>query len=74
MEEIKKTLNRYVDHRLPTGGFLQSVLENDLMGAMGMADHINRQRIFDICRYVYNNLPPNCWGSPEKVKEWLNKK
>jgi len=71
MQEIKKSLDRYVKNRIPTGGFLQAVLSNDLMRAVRKADHINIAKLPEICRYVYNEIPGNCWGSPEIVKKWL---
>lgn len=67
-------LDRYVEHRIPTGGFLQAVLENDLFAAMGKADVYNRQSLFDIVEYIYNELPRACWGSPDAVKAWLEVK
>ncbi|MFW6015283.1 MAG: hypothetical protein ACOCRK_02530 [bacterium] len=71
-EGIKNSLDRYVNERVPVGGFLQAVLSNDLMGAMGKADEQNREALHSICSYVYNNIPLACWGSKEKVKKWLN--
>jgi hypothetical protein len=70
--EIKESIDRYVAERVPTGGFLKAVLENDLMEAFGRADEDNRLDLFEICSYIYNNIPNICHGSPEKVKEWLN--
>lgn len=67
-------LDRYVEHRIPTGGFLQAVLENDLFAAMGKADVYNRQSLFDIVEYIYNELPRACWGSPDAVETWLEGK
>jgi len=72
MEEIKATLDRYVKHKIPTGGFLEAVLSNDLVGAVSRADSINSQRIPEIVKYIYNNLPSNCWGNNETVTKWLN--
>lgn len=72
MEHIKESLERYVEHKIPTGGFLEAVLSNNLVEAVGRADSENIQRLPEIVRYVYNKLPSSCWGSPEKVKEWLN--
>lgn len=72
MEEIKASLDRYVNHKIPTGGFLEAVLSNDLAGAVGRADSINIQRIPEIVKYVYNNLPSNCWGDSETVTKWLS--
>lgn len=74
MEDIKQTLEKYVSHKIEPGGFLKSVLENNLFRVMGSADHINKYRLWDICNYIYNNLPSNCWGSPEIVNNWLNNK
>lgn len=70
-EEIKSSLKRYVDNKIPTGSFLQSVLENNLMNAVAKADYHNSKIISEICHYIYNTLPSNCYGSPEIVKEWL---
>lgn len=67
-------LDRYVEQRIPTGGFLQAVLENDLVAAVSRADDQNRQALADIVQYIYNNLPLACWGSPESVKTWLEGK
>lgn len=73
MEAIKESLDRYAKDRIPPGGFLTAVLENDLMSAIASADHMNRQRLSEICKYVYNNLPSSIWGSREKVQNHLKK-
>lgn len=67
-------LKRYVEHKIPTGGFLQAVLENNLTEAFAQADSENREALWEIVKYVYNELPFTCWGSPQKVKEWLTVK
>lgn len=64
-------LERYVRYRIPTGSFLHAVLTNDLMEAMAKADEENREDIYEICQYIYNNLPITCYGSPKAVSEWL---
>ena len=64
-------LNRYVEHRVPTGGFLTAVLENNLLEAVGRAGHDNIRDLVEIVSHVYNNMPSSCWGSPAKVKAWL---
>lgn len=66
------TLNDYVKKGWPPGSFCQAVLENDLMRAFGNADMENRWALFDICSYVYNELPSNCHGSREIVSKWLS--
>lgn len=76
--EIKQdtinTLNNYVVNGWEPGSFCRAVLENNLMQALGRADIENRKSIFEICSYVYNELPSACHGSPEKVNLWLSMK
>lgn len=74
MQEIKESLQRYVDNKIPTGGFLTAVLSNDLKEACVRADHINIRRIPEIVAYCYNNIPAICWGSRERVQAWLDNK
>lgn len=69
--DIIASLNRYVTQGIPTGGFLQAVLENDLMMSFGRADEDNREALFHICAYVYNEMPYTCHGSPAVVAKWL---
>jgi len=73
-QDIVDALDRYATLGCPTGGFLQSVLENNLYEAVGRADQDNAATLVEIVRYVYNDLPALCWGSPEKVKTWLERK
>ena len=70
--DVIETLRNYVDHRIPTGGFLEAVLSNDLREAFGRADDGNRRDLFDIVRYCRWEIPGNCWGSREAVRAWLS--
>lgn len=74
LEEAKESIMRYVEHGIPTGGFLRACLENDLLGAMGRADLTSRMNLFEICAFIYNEIPSTCHGSPDKVKTWLFEK
>ena len=65
------SLERYVKEHCSTSGFLRAVLENDLREACFKADDFNAPNIIDIVRWCHNTLPNHCWGSKEKVKEWL---
>ncbi len=73
-QNTKESLDRYVNDRIPTGSFLYAVLTNDLFEATGRADSSNEVALFQICQYIYNELPSGCWGGPERVKEWLREK
>ena len=58
-----------LDHREP-GGFLESVLRNDLSSAVGRADPSNSRKLIDIVRFLYNWVPSACWGSDERYENW----
>lgn len=73
IEHLIPSLRRYADHHIPPGGFLQAVLSNDLKDACARADSQNRELLFEIVGYCYNEIPSACWGSPEAVKEWLTR-
>lgn len=70
-ENIKQSLDKYAKDKRPTGGFLRSVLENNLSDAVCKADMFNLSILKNIVLYVNNDMPSPCWGSPKKVKEWL---
>ena len=72
--EIKAAIDRYSKEHCPTGSFLRSVLENNLMEAFGRADEGNRHDLFAICNYIYNEIPSISHGSPENVKSWLERR
>lgn len=72
-EHLTASLQRYAEQRIETGRFLRAVLENDLSEAVCRADHFNFPLLPVIVRYVYNELPAPCWGSKEKVSDWLKK-
>ena len=64
-------IRRYLDHHLQPGGFLLAVLSNDLREAVGRADENNQQALPDIVSWLYNEAPSTCWGTPERVEQWL---
>jgi len=68
-----RALDLYVNEGIRPGGFLYAVLTNDLFGAIGKADTANGAAIRDICLYIYNELPGDCWGSRDIVNKWLAK-
>jgi len=69
----KEAIDMYVEYGV-CGDFLKSVLSNDLMEAFGRADEENRESLFDICSYVYNDIPGNCHGSKKIVENWMRTK
>src|ERR1017187_4939500 len=73
-DDIVYSLYRYVNGRIPEGGFMTAVLSNDLRESFARADHINKHKLFNIVDFCYNEIPALCWGSPEKVNNWLKRK
>lgn len=70
-EHITDELARYVEHRIPPGGFILAVLENDLRKAVEHADLDTQMRFTDIVKHVYCKLPIRCRGSRQSVVNWL---
>lgn len=70
---IRKAIDQFVWHGIPTGGFLRAVLSNDLMGAISQADPNSLSSIGLICQYVYNAVPSVCHGSREAVKSHIER-
>jgi len=75
---IRRDIREHLDEwargeRVHLGSFLTAVLSNNLTQACGRADDSNLRALPDIVRYCYNELPSDCWGSPEKVEAWRAK-
>lgn len=68
-----RAITHYVEEGLEPGSFVRAVLSNDLKEACGRADDHNRQALFEIVCYCYNEIPSNCWGSEEIVTTWLER-
>lgn len=54
----------------PVGHFLTAVLSNNLFEAVSRADEESMRSLRHIVRFIYNEMPSQCHGSPEKVKAW----
>lgn len=68
---LRGTMERYLEHGISGGHFFTSFLSNDLMGALGRADQTNLHQFPEIGKWLYNYAPSQCYGSPDKVKEWM---
>ncbi len=67
-------MREWIENGVPQGDFLMAVLSNDLKEACGRADNINQRRLFQYCQFLYNAAPSACWGSPEQVAWWRERK
>lgn len=70
-DEMKASIDRYVERGIPAGGFLEAVLSNDLFGAFAQADDTIRPHLYEVVRHIYWNVPSGCHGSPYKVTAWI---
>jgi hypothetical protein len=71
---IKESLERYVNNHIQTGSFLESVLANDLYGAVLHADVVNIEVIPHITQYVLDHVPEEARGSRKQVSKWLKRR
>ena len=60
----------WLQHGILPGGFLTKVLQNDLVGAFENADIINRHLMFEILRWMVENMPYGSYGSVKLFNEW----
>lgn len=70
-ERLRGGLAAYVLEGRPTGGFLRACLENNFVDAVCRAD--GEMTIDDVratAKWIYNDAPGRCWGSPGVVKTW----
>jgi hypothetical protein len=53
------------------GGFLTALLSNNLKATFAMADDKNIGLVYNYLKFLYNYAPAGCWGSMEKVENWI---
>jgi len=67
----KISIDLYIDEGYDVCGFLYAVLTNDLMEAAIRADQLNRANLADICAYLLNYAPDDCYGSANNCFTWI---
>lgn len=68
---LDESLENYLMHGFEPGGFLTSVLANDLFCAVARADHWNKPNIHIIVYEINRVMPVISYGSYDSVKKWL---
>ena len=68
---IRRGIKNYIENKTPLGGFLSSMLRNDLEGTLNKADGTNQKHIYSIYRWFYNYAPAPCMQYDEWIKEWM---
>ena len=70
-DHMQDGAKRYIEDRIPPGGFLYAVLCNNLVEAFGHADSTNQACMQQWAQWLYWECPRAVWGSPAKVDAWL---
>lgn len=73
-ERMMDGIERYIEHGIGPGHFLTAVIQNDLTEAVNRADEENMRNLPAYVAYFWNNAPADCWGTPEKMKAWMEAK
>ena len=73
-QHLRGGMLRYLQDGIQPGHFLTAVLENNLMEAMARADEMSRAGLYSICQFLYNHAPMACYGTPETVRKWMERK
>ncbi len=55
------------------GGFLTSLLSNDLVGTYQKADPENTRFLREWIKWMWLAIPSVCWGSRKEVRKWREK-
>ena len=71
-EHTREALENYLFRGWQPGSFLTYVLQNNLAGACGSCDHVNREALVDIVKFIEHRVPSGAWGSREAVRNWLD--
>ena len=72
-KHCREVVKNYIERHQPVGDFLQSVIANDLRGAVCRADAINSRHLKHYVLFFYNDAPSACHGSREAYKQWIKK-
>jgi len=72
-QHTQGAITRYLEQGYMPGGFLTAVLGNDLVRAVGGADHMNQACLVDIVKWVYNNMPLAARGNESEMMHWCLK-
>lgn len=70
---MREGMQLWIERGIEPGSFLMAVLCNDLMGALGRADSTNINALKNYGMFLYNEVPSDCYGSPEKCEAWAER-
>lgn len=68
---MMSSVTDYIKHGAEPGRFLAAVICNDLKEAVAWADEENMRNLPAYAAYFYNKAPGLCWGSRERMLQWI---
>ena len=72
-QHMASGMKRYIEQGISPGSFMESVLCNDLKGAVMRADSINVNLLKEWLWWLMEFAPAECWGSPMAFETWIIK-
>lgn len=66
---MRPVVTAWIEHGVPPGRFLSSVIENDLFSAVTRADSENLAALHAWVIFFHNFAPAECYG-PGALKTW----
>lgn len=70
-KEIQAGIDRFVAEGKADSPLILAIVSNDLIAAAGNGDDSDMKSLPVILRYCSNNIPADCWGTRERVKNWM---
>lgn len=73
-DHTRQSFEDYLLRGLPPGSFMSAVLRNDFVAAVCHADHVNREHLPGIAKWMLNHAPSISWGNEQAVRDWVDDK
>jgi hypothetical protein len=73
-DDLKESIDAFIERGRPTGDFLKACIDNDLMQAFGRADEVSLAAMPAIVGYLYNECPMGSHGRTGAWRDWIDKK
>lgn len=67
---LRRSLQSYAEEGRIPGRFLTGVLADRLTMTLNAADPKSWKALNDIIAFIHLYLPPECYGTPERVADW----
>lgn len=69
-EHLRTGMRLWIEQGIRPGGFLRSVVTNDLIQASLRADGISKQHLSEIARWLVHNAPEGSFGRSQVLDNW----